>query len=390
MIAFEEAFSRLRESVVVAPSESVPLRNSLGRVLAESVFTRIDLPIFDNSAVDGYALAGQTDRYRLVGEIAAGTGWQGDLGEGECVRIFTGAPVPREATAVAMQEDVERDGDLIRVSPPPKQGAHIRRQGEELRVGDELFPRGTLCNPAVIGALAAAGVASVSVYRGPSVALLTTGNELVEPGTALAPGQIYESNRAALAAALSALGLQVRELTARDDLESLEIALRSAFECDVVITTGGVSVGDHDLVRPLMHRLGVQELFWGVAMKPAKPTFVGTKGEKVFFGLPGNPVSAMVAFALFVGPYLLAMQGLPFELSEAAGKLDRDIEKAAGREEFVPGRLSNGLVTPNLGRASHKSTSLAFANVLIRVPAESTRLPAGAEVSCVRLDWGWA
>lgn len=259
-----------------------------------------------------------------------------------------------------------------------------------MKAGEVLFDKGTFVAPPVVGALAAAGIGSAVVHRKPIISLVTTGDELVEPGESLEPGQIYESNRSAIGAALRGLGFDVREALAGDDRESLGKALESALESDIVITTGGVSVGDYDLVCPLMSALGVTELFWGVAMKPAKPTFVGTSGEKVVFGLPGNPVSAMVAFTLFVRPYLRTTQGLEFDLPIVEAELEVPIEKVAGREEFVPGCLRGRSVTPNLGRASHKTTCLALADVLIRVPTPSTRLEAGTAVSCVRLDWSLA
>jgi len=359
----------------------------LGRFLAQAVAARIDLPAFDNSAVDGYAvheddLKGGPSIVKFI--VRAGECSHDAVSPGECARIFTGAPIPPGTAAVVMQEDVELDPVRL---PPAERGAHIRRQAEEIRVGDELAIAGQRLSPALIAALASAGVEEVSVRPTPRIGLLVTGDELVSPGTPLRPGQIYESNSLGIAAAvLTATSAEPTILRAKDDPDEIRAALRQLLsENDIVLTSGGISVGDYDLIRPALESLGVKEVFWRVAMKPAKPTYFGVHDRGVVFGLPGNPVSAQVAFRLFVAPYLTAAQGGPFELNQQASRTTLAITKAAGREEFVPGVRDEGGVRPILGRASHKPTCLADADMLIRVPSEVTELPVRSEVMVIPL-----
>lgn len=387
MISFDEAFDLVRDHVRPTAIRRRTLGSAAGLRLAEDVRSEVDLPIFDNSAVDGYAIheADLTGGLlTLGGEIRAGSVSQRALRPGECFRVLTGAAIPPGAAAVVMQEDVVLEGASL-LFPEARPGANIRRQGEELRKGEVILPLGSRLNPAAIGALAASGVTEVDVFRKPKVAILVTGDELTPPGEPLIPGRIYESNSFALKAALGSETIAVRVPDERNAIRETVAQLMS--ENDVILTSGGVSVGQYDLVRPVLAELGVEEVFWRVAIKPAKPTYFGVHEETAFFGLPGNPVSTLVAFSLFVRPYLIAAQGGPFGLEVETRTLASEVMKSAGREEFVPGQSRGISVEPILGRASHKLTCLATADCLIRIAAETTRVEKGDTVQVIPLRW---
>lgn len=372
--------------------EYVPLGDLLGRVLATPVTSRCDLPAFDNSAVDGYALAeGDLSpcKSAIIGEVAAGQAAEFSVSEGNCGRVFTGAPLPDGTAAVVMQEDTERAGDCLRIPGCTPVGAHIRRRGEELSIGSTVLPSDIRLNPASIAAIAASGNVGALAFRRPRLGILVTGDELVEPGSELGPGQIFESNGTALRAAIIGMGLpEPVVMWARDSKAEIEGSLRQLLDtCDVVLTSGGVSVGEHDLVRPILGELGVEQKFWRVAMKPSRPTYFGKRDSKAVFGLPGNPVSALTAFSLFVKPYLSACQGMPFELAEKKARLKGSLSKTPDREEFVPGEISGTDVIPEVTRASHKAGVFARADCLIRLPRETTSVESGEEVRVVELKW---
>lgn len=392
MISFDEAFARVGAEVRLMPVESIAVDEYPNRVLAEDVKSPVDLPLFDNSAVDGYAIHAsdlQSTHLQLIGESRAGVAPEFELKSGVCARIFTGAPLPLGTGAVVMQEDVTRSGDSIRLEEPVKAGAHIRRQGEELRSGETILDRGTLLTPGAVGAICSAGIVEVSAYRKPIVGLLVSGDELQWLGKKLKPGQIYDSNSEMIRAAVMALGLEEPDSTAeKDNPKKLRRAIESRLDLPVLITSGGVSVGDHDHLRPVLADLGVEEVFWKVAIKPGKPFFFGRHANGVVFGLPGNPVSALVCYSLFVRPYLRAIQGLPFELDTVTATVTLGVSKLAGREEFVPGILKGDMLEPMIGRASHKPSCMAHANALLRVPAEATEVARGDRLQAIRLEWG--
>lgn len=389
MISFDEAFELVGQHVKLTESETVPIGRVLGRFVAEDIRAIADVPGFDNSAVDGYAvcdLAGGSLRQAM--EVRAGKPAFETLQPGLCARIFTGAPIPPGTAGIAMQEDVKVRGDHVEI-PSVTAGAHIRRQGEDVRRGDLLLSVGNQMKPATIGALAAAGVSEGKVFKLPRVSILVTGDELVAPGQPLAPGQIYESNSLALASALQALGIAaVRVERVADDREALTLTIKDLLaNSDILLTSGGVSVGDYDLVRPILSELEVEEIFWRVAMKPAKPTYFGIHGSGAVFGLPGNPVSALVAFYLFVRPFIIAGQGGVFGLPETHELATEEITKQADREEFVPGRITPDGIEPILARASHKPNILALADGLIRLSRETTKVEKGAKVNVIPLHW---
>lgn len=392
MISYEDAVSAILAEVKLLTSEHVALQNLPGRVLAAEILAPLDLPAFDNSAVDGYAVRTPVTGPLIVTDESAAGGDASSLrvSEGEAVRIFTGAALPAGADAVAMQEDVEREGQAIRLLEPVTKGAHVRWKGEEVRIGEPVLPAGLRVTPAVLGVLATLGLVEVSVFRSLRITVIETGNELVDPGQPLPPGAVYAANGVALAAAAEALGASVTIRRVRDDAQQLRAVFASALtESDMIVTSGGVSVGDHDLVRPTWAHLRVRERFWRVAIKPGKPVFFGRVEEgPLVFGLPGNPVSSLVTFFLFVRPAILAMHGLsdasPIEV-EAGADLRGDVD----RDEFVRVSVRGGVATPLERQGSHMASGLATADALIRLRRPVTRVSAGARVLAMPLTWGW-
>ena len=315
MISVSEARAALLDLVSAVDVETVPLAQAAGRVLARPVTAGRDQPPFDASAMDGYAVnAAEVElhaMFKVIGEAAAGHGFQGQVGAGQAVRIFTGAPVPEGASFVVIQEDVDRKGDLITITDDPGGNANIRDRGRDFRAGQTVdAPR--LLRPADIALLAAMNIAEVPVRRRPVVALMSTGDELVMPGETPGPDQIIVSNTFGLKAMLKEHGAEVRMLPiARDTDASLRTAFGLAHDADLIVTIGGASVGDHDLVAAVAESLGMERAFYKVAMRPGKPLMAGRFGIGAMVGLPGNPVSAMICGRVFVVPMLFAMLGLP-------------------------------------------------------------------------------
>ncbi len=394
LLTFEEAQARILAAARPLSAERVQVGAAAGRVLAEDVRAAVDLPPFPSSAMDGYAVraADLPGTLRIAGESAAGAPFTGTLGPGEAVAISTGAVVPDGADAVAPVEIVVRKDNTVEVDRALEAGASVRRPGGDVRAGEVVAQAGTRLGPAGIGGIAAAGVASVLCSRRPRVALLATGSELVVPGESLEPGQIYESNTLMLSAALAVAGADViTEPSVPDDEPSLRAALERALECDVVVTSGGVSVGEHDLVREVERELGVEESFWRVAIKPGKPLAFGTRDATLVFGLPGNPVSALVGAELFVKPALRALQGMPEPLPRfEPARLGNDLRRNEERDEFVRARArSDGdavVVEPLRGQESHMIASASAADALIHVPRGNGELTAGSVASALRLN----
>ena len=312
LLSIDEALARVLARVRPLEPERVPVHAAAGRVLAEDVAAAVDLPSFRSSAMDGYALRADDTPGTLpvVFRIAAGLPADRPLAAGETMAISTGGAVPEGADAVVPIEVVAEQDNRLHVPDTAAAGANIRAVGGDVRAGDSLLAAGTVLGAAQVGALAAAGVAEVAVGRRPAVVVLSTGTELRRPGEPLGPGQIYESNSPMLAAAFAAAGAVVERIgPVADDEGEHRAALRRGLEADVLVSSGGVSVGPHDLVRRVLAELGAEEDFWGVAVRPGKPLAFATRGRTLVFGLPGNPVSSLVAVELFVRPALLALQG---------------------------------------------------------------------------------
>ncbi|MEZ4260985.1 MAG: molybdopterin molybdotransferase MoeA [Polyangiaceae bacterium] len=407
MLRFDEALQRVISLGAPAlPAEGVAIEDAIGRVLGEDVTSPGDLPPFDYSAMDGYAVraqdldaAGAGDRavrLRVRGESKTGE-VPARLEPGSAMRIFTGAPIPAGADAVVMQENVTREGDTCIFHAKSRPGANVRRRGDDLARGAVALRRGTRLRAAHLSLAAAVDRSEVLVARRPSVAVLATGDELRRPGSDPVDGMIPESNTVALRAMCRAVGAAAREHPfVRDDLAATERALAAAvLEHDVVVSVGGVSVGDHDVVRPALEAVGVTLEFWKVAIKPGKPIAIGrfarpSGRETIVVGLPGNPSSALVTFALFGVPLLRALQGdaHPFPAPLRA-RVTRPIAHTPGRVHFARGALqpmADGLhVTALTNQASGAVTSIAHADCLVVVPAEVNGLAAGEEVDVLPL-----
>ena len=315
MISIHEALDAVLAAVRPLPSEEVPLLQALGRAAAERIVSPEQVPTFDNSAMDGFAVSGAEleagrREFRVVVDIPAGTYVSETVAPGDAARIMTGAPVPPGIDTVVQVEHTQVNGDLDDGRDRPETGANVRRAGEDVTVGDVLFERGAHLGAAEIGLLASVGVERVRVARRPRVAILATGSELVAAGKPLEPGQIRNSNSFTAYGQVLAAGADPILLgIARDDLDETRRLLAAALENDVVITSGGVSVGEYDFVKQVQDELGVERRFWGVATKPGKPLAFGTRGDTLVFGVPGNPVAAMVSFEMYVRPALLAHAG---------------------------------------------------------------------------------
>jgi molybdopterin molybdotransferase len=393
LLSLEEAQRRILERVVRLPGEQVALQDAAGRVTAADVESCVDLPPFDSSAMDGFALrAAETPgRLPVVERIAAGRPASRALAAGEAMAIATGAAVPEGADAVIPIEYVVERGNEIEIAEQVEPGADIRPRGGDVRAGQVVVSGGMRLGPAQLGALAAAGVADIPTTARPRAAVLSTGTELRPPGTELEPGQIYEANGVLLAAQLATAGAEVERLEpVADDEAAHRAALQVGLEADVLVSSGGVSVGPHDLVRSVGGELGVEEVLWGVAVKPGKPLSFGVRGRTLVFGLPGNPVSCLVCFELFVRPAVLALQGLAEPLPRfEPGRLAKSVRPNQARTELVRARsrIVDGEVELEAvsGQESHMIARAAGADTLILVPAGSEELAAGSSISYLRL-----
>jgi len=373
VISEEEARKKILETVRPLPARKLSISKSLGCFAAEDHFARLPLPPFNNSAMDGYAVVASSckkgQRLRVIGEQPAGRDKQLCVSRGEAVRIFTGAPVPAGADAVVMQEDVTRDGAEIVINVDVEAGEFIRRSGCDLAEGQMILTKGERIRSATTALLASQGFAEVTVGGEVKAAILSTGDELVTPGGRLEPGQIYESNSALLNGLLKRCGAVVDSVEhCRDDRESLHEAIKRGIKNHILIISGGVSVGEHDLVKDALHDLGAQIAIWRVAIKPGKPFLFGKIGECAVFGLPGNPVSAFVTFLQFVRPAILKTMGATnFDLPKVPTKLSLDLTNDSDRPHYIRGKVEHGTFTPIGRQESHALFGLSQSNALLRV-----------------------
>ena len=395
LITIAQARERALSAAQRLPTESIRVQDALDRVLAADIRAAGDVPPFACSAMDGYAIiaAPENGPLTVVAESRAGAPTTHELRPGEAIRISTGAAVPAGATAVVRQEDVRAGDDQIEIERPVEPGANIRRPGEDMRAGTPVLSRGTRLSAAGLGAAVAAGVASVTVTRRPDVAVLSTGDELRAAGEPLAPGEIHNSNAPMLAAlATRAGGRASQPRILPDDAAATAAGLSAALsEADVVLVTGGVSVGPHDHVKPALERLGVEQRFWGVALQPGKPTWFGTRGRQLVFGLPGNPVSTVVTFSLFADPAIQTMLGAPPHTPPAsAARLTVDVRRNPGRTQAIRVRLTAGddgtiAATPNGPQGSHILTSLLGADALGLVAPGEGSVASGTRIQLAYL-----
>ena len=383
-LAFEEALAEVRARALRLPAEEVPVGAAAGRRLAAEVSSLLEHPNFTNSAMDGYAVraADVPGSLRVVGESRAGAPWDGRLTAGQAVGISTGAEMPDGADAVLRREDAEESDGRVATAVALEPGRHVRRRGEDLAAGGALLPRGAVIAPHEVAALAAAGHATVSCERRARVAVLGSGDELVPPGRPLARGQVYDANRAGLAAQAAAAGAEVvaNDLV-RDERAATIAALSRLLDGDggprpdLLVTIGGVSVGRHDHLRPALAAVGVGEVLYGLRIRPGHPLWLGARGEQLVLGLPGNPVSAAVCFHLFGRPLLGRDE--PWDRTAPLAEAYR---KGTRRAEFVRCRREGEALRPLPRQASHAITSLAGADALAWIPEEADELAAGAAV----------
>jgi molybdopterin molybdotransferase len=394
LLSIAEAQQLILERAEPLPAENVALEGAARRVLAEPARAEIDLPPFPSSAMDGYAVrADETPaRLRIEARIAAGNPATSALESGQAMGIATGGVVPDGADAVIPIEYVVENGNEIEIGSAVERGDNVRPRGGDIRAGEVVVEAGSVLTPARLGALAAAGIQQVRCARRPRAAVLPTGTELRRPGEPLAAGEIYEANGLILSAQLEAAGAVVELMPAVGDDEAAHRgALEHALDADVVVTSGGVSVGPHDLVRRVEAELGVEEVFWRVSVKPGKPIAFGVRERTLVFGLPGNPVSALVGFVLFVEPAIRALQGVPDPLPRfERGRLVAARRRNPERDELVRARLRRSedgpLLEPLTGQESHMIARSAAADALVFVPRGEGELGDGASVDYLRLE----
>lgn len=393
MISEEQARDNILQSIQPLLPRPVELRSALGCFAAQDYAARIVLPVFDNSAMDGYAViaadcAGPGSILRVVGEQPAGLDRKLRIDNGEAIRVFTGAPIPSGADAVVMQEDVERNGDEIVVKTEVAPGEFIRRKGCDLSEGQKILSRGRRIREGAIALLASQGISELMVGGSVKAALISTGDELAKIGHPLLPGQIYESNSPLLQALLERSGVSVESaVTCPDERGSLLDAIKQGSRQKVLIITGGVSVGEHDLVKAAIQELGSGIDIWRVAIKPGKPFLFGRIGDCAVFGLPGNPVSAFVTFHVFVRPAILKMMGAkdlePFRLQ---ARLNGDLHNQGDRPHYVRGRFESGEFSAVGRQESHAVFGLSQANALLRM-APGQEFKDGTLVQCLFLEF---
>lgn len=375
----------------VTATETLPLKAALGRVLATSIISPLNVPSHDNSAMDGFAFHSRditSSSLNIIGTAFAGKPFKGTLQAGECIRIMTGAVIPSGADTVIMQERAQVSGDIMTILEAPKPHANVRYAGEDLKAGQAVLETGRQLRPAELGLIASLGIGEVSVYRRLKLAFFSTGDELVSIGSPLGEGQIYDSNRYTLYGMLEKLGVDIIDMgIVHDDPATLEQTLiQASTQADVVLTSGGVSVGEADFMKQLLEKLG-QVVFWKIAMKPGRPLAYGKVGKAHYFGLPGNPVAVMVTFYQFVRDALLHLMGqnpVP-TLPLLKATCTEPIRKLAGRTEFQRGILftdSTGVwqVRPTGNQGSGILRSMSEANCFIVLDEAIGNLPAGTEV----------
>ncbi|MGC8891665.1 MAG: gephyrin-like molybdotransferase Glp [Candidatus Saccharicenans sp.] len=407
MISYDKARNLVIEKAQVLGKEKVPLKEALGCVAADEVRSKIAVPPFRNSAVDGYAVRsedtgaasdGQPVRLKLVAEQPAGEYFRKKLGCGQAVKVMTGAPVPAGADAVVPVEEAPEENGYVILKRQFRPGENVREAGEDVAKGAVIIEKGTELKPPHVGLLAACGFDKVKVFKRPKVAVLITGNELCQPGERLKPGKIYDSNSTILRALIKASGAELLSLGwVKDDLKSMTRALKAAArQADIIITSGGVSVGDYDLVKAAAAKAGAREIFWKVTQKPAKPLafYELKKGKKSvwIFGLPGNPGAVMISFSEYVKPFIRKCRGLNnFWPQEVEAVLTAPYKKKKGRLNFVRVKLSQvGSIwqaTPLSKQESGIISSLAEMDGLALIPAEADFLPKGAKVKVHLMEW---
>lgn len=390
MIQVEEALSIIAQNSTTMPVQKIQVSKSLGYILAETVYSPIAMPPFRQSAMDGYAfIHSEKHQYDIVGIVQAGDHSKIKLKEKEAVRIFTGAHVPDNADTVIMQEHVMATENSILITRMPEQYANVRHKGEQIGEEEVVFKANTLITPAAIGFLACLGITEVEVYKKPKVAILVTGNELVKPGEKLSKGKIYESNSVMLQAALQTIGVKKTKIyKVKDNLKATKKALKEILKKhDIVLISGGISVGDYDFVKEALLENGVKELFYKINQKPGKPMFFGSKNDTLVFALPGNPASSLTNFYIYVYPAIKNRMGFKdIHLKKMLRKLNDNITNTTGKTLFLKALYDETHVTVLDGQSSAMLNTFAIANSLLVVPNEVESLEKGQLVTLLPID----
>ena len=390
MIKVSEALAIVAENSSNMPVQRIPVRKALGYILAETLYSPIDMPPFRQSAMDGYAfIHSEKHQYDVISTSQAGDHSNIKLNENEAVRIFTGAFVPKNADTVVMQEHVLANKDSILIAAMPPQFSNIRNKGEQIAKEEVVFEANTLITPAAIGFLACLGITEITVYKKPKVAILVTGNELVKPGKKLPKGKIYESNSVMLEAALQTIGInKTKVYKVKDNLKATKKALKEILEnYDVVLISGGISVGDYDFVKDALLANGVEELFYKINQKPGKPMFFGSKKDTLVFALPGNPASSLTNFYIYVYPAIKNRMGFSdIHLPKLVRKLNDPITNTTGKTLFLKALYDETNVTILDGQASSMLNTFAIANSLLIVPDDVEGLKKGQLVTLLPIN----
>jgi len=390
MIEVNEALEIVAANSSVLTTQKISVDKALGYILAETIYSPISMPPFRQSAMDGYAfIHSRRHQFDVVGISQAGDHANIKLKETEAVRIFTGAYVPNDADTVVMQEHVMVNGDSILIAKMPEPFANVRSKGEQINAEDVVLDANTLITPAAIGFLACLGITEITVYKKPKVAILVTGNELVQPGKKLPKGKIYESNSIMLQAALQTIGVnKIKVHTVKDNLKATKKALESILKKnDIVLISGGISVGDYDFVKEALVKNGVEELFYKINQKPGKPMFFGSKKDTLVFALPGNPASSLTNFYIYVYPAVKNKMGFSnTHLPKIVRKLDSEVVNNTGKTLFLKALYNETSVTILKGQASSMLNSFAIANGLVIVPHDIENIKKGASVTILPID----
>lgn len=395
MISVEQAKQLIKKHLSVLPSATLPLELAFHNILSEDVFAPIDLPVFAQSGMDGYAFCFEEDRveYSIVGEVAAGAEEPIKLHPGEAVRIFTGAPVPAGADTIIMQEKTEvKDHKLFLKDEKLQRGHNYRPVGSDIQRGELAIKAGHQLTPAAVGFLAAMGKKDVHVTPSPKVAIIVTGDELQPIGQPLSFGQIYEANSYSLRAALQSIGIHTVYIhTVEDDPLQLEKCIKESLHlADLILITGGVSVGDYDYTLKACLNAGVKTVFHGIKQKPGKPLLFGMNGYKPVFGLPGNPSSVLTCFYQYVFPAIGQMMNKDFTLAEASAVIQDGYKKPLGITHFLRATFIDGKVRIRNGQESYKLESFANADAFIVLPEEKTEVHAGEQVIVQKIPIVWS
>lgn len=390
MISVSEAFSLISQNSCSLEAETAGLVESLGRISSKDIVATLNLPPFRQSAMDGYAFReGSGALLQVIGESKAGDNQRISLGPDEAIRIFTGAKVPAGVDTIVMQEHVRRVGDQITLDKVPAMGANIRQIGEQIRLGQVLVQKGTRISPPIIGLLASQGLTEVSVFRKVRVSLLVTGNELQTPGKVLKSGEVYESSSSMLLAAFAQENVEIVSFSClNDDFASITEAIRTIPSSDLLLLTGGISVGDYDLVRDALLACEAKEIFYKINQKPGKPLWFGTLGETRIMALPGNPASTLTCYLVYARMLIRQMTGVgQANYGMRRGLLKVNALNTSGKALFLQGNESGGNLELYPKLASSSLRSFAFCNALIYIPEAVHELAEGAEVDYLSLNW---